>query len=249
MEITKDELKEIITASVQEALIRFKMIQTAKMTHKFGPITKEKISSMVTTGSLEFKLCSKFGKVFRHSVSPLLTAINTSEMHTNFLGKARSIVNTDLVNKKGLRNPLHADIELFRGYNFNKIVALDIILFAPYSFKFDRLKGFVQLDIPSFDIMNRVKWVKGATHFRIVSAATEIDLVNEKSEASILESQYINVSEGKTENICHIHKISPSGIYPCFLLLTVEYYQFVNGLYYRFLDKKINAVEIIGVCK
>lgn len=195
----------------------------------------------------EFGRAGKAGKLLRNSIRAMLQNASDSRMVSRLTQKMVEVIQEDATNPRGLRNVIDGEAELLEGFEFNISGKLGTTLYAPYTSTIDRVAGTLAVSIPAFVPINMIAAPGGATHFKIVSAGTEVDFENETfvvatSETAVLPwditaTALINLSNAVTANSTH----------PLFLALGIEFYQEVNGQMYPLKNGAFNPLALVKV--
>lgn len=195
----------------------------------------------------EFGRAGKAGKLLRNSIRAMLQNASDSRIVSRLTQKMVEVIQEDATNPRGQRNVIDGEAELLEDFEFNISGKLGTTLYAPYTSTIDRVAGTLAVNIPSFVPLNMIAAPGGATHFKIVSAGTEIDFENETfvvstNETAVLAwdttaSAVINLSNAVTANSTH----------PLFLALGIEFYQEVNGQMYPLKNGAYNALALVKV--
>jgi hypothetical protein len=195
----------------------------------------------------EFGRAGKAGKLLRNSIRAMLQNTSDSRMVSRLTQKMVEVIQEDATNPRGQRNVIDGEAELLEGFEFNISGKLGTTLYAPYTSTIDRVAGTLAVSIPAFVPLNMIAVPGGSTHFKIVSAGTEVDFENEtfvmaSSETAILPwdttaTAVINLSNAVTANSTH----------PLFLALGIEFYQEVNGQMYPLKNGAYNALSLVKV--
>lgn len=124
----------------------------------------------------EFGRAGKAGKVLRNAIRSLIQNAADSKAVSRLTKEMMKVVKADVTNIRGLRNVIDGETELLEGFDFNINAKLGTTLFALYTVTIDRTTGAITLNVPAFTPANMVAAPAGSTHFKIVSAGSEIDL-------------------------------------------------------------------------
>jgi hypothetical protein len=87
----------------------------------------------------------------------------------------------------------------------------------------------------------------GTTHFKIVSAAAEIDFDNEVSITDEKSSATLPWNRTATAALNLANSVTANSTHPLFLLLGIQFYQEVNGDYYSLKSGIYNALAVVKV--
>ena len=195
----------------------------------------------------DFGLTMSSSKLLRQALKPLLSNFSTHLSLMRINSAIWKSVLSDKINEKGKRNAFHGYNSTLKNLELNPLASLHTLLYVTYKNKIDREKGLFSLTLPSFNPMENIKNLKGATHFRIVSAAVELDFLKLDFTSNFLESEYLPFEHFQTEIISHEHQLKENSIHPLILVLGLQYFQKVNGVYYQLLEKARNGIFIINV--
>ena len=149
--------------------------------------------------------------------------------------------------QRGLRNVIDGEAELLLGFEFNQNGRVDKTFFAPYSSVIDRVSGTLSVDLPKFIPVNMIAAPPGATHFRLVAGATEVDFEKGTYVTSYSQSADIVLSPTPQPALSLTQAVTPASTKPLFLAFGIEFYQLVNGTLYPLRNGAFNALSIVGV--
>ena len=195
----------------------------------------------------EFGRAGTAGKVMRIALRELLLNSSDNRMVSRLTQKMTQVIKADATSIRGLRNVIDGEATLLEGFEFNIRGKLGTSLFAPYTPTIDRVTGQIKVVIPPFIPANRIAVPGGTTHFKIVSAGSEIDFeaetnVTVKSETAILPWGTVN-----TTAITHTNVVTPASTKPLFLILGIEFFQQVNGIMYPLKNGAFNPLSVVMV--
>jgi hypothetical protein len=120
-------------------------------------------------------------------------------------------------------------------------------LFAPYDATIDRVTGAITVVLAPFVPGNMIAAPSGTTHFKIISAGTEVDFEAEKFVESHSETAVLSWDMLPTVAITHTNMVTPNSIKPLFLVLGLEFYQEVNGTMYALKNGSNNPLAVVTV--
>lgn len=195
----------------------------------------------------EFGCAGRAGRVLRTAIRPLLGVAKDRFVTQRLTSALVRVLQADRVNPRGLRNVIDGDAELLTGFEFNRNAALGTTLHAPYRTDMDRQQGTLTLSVDPFVPSQRVVAPSGATHFKIVSAGTEIDFEGETFTTDCKETGYLPWDHDVTEAIVHVHQVTAGSVHPLFLVVGIVFFQEVNGVYYPLSDEAFNALRVAAV--
>jgi hypothetical protein len=195
----------------------------------------------------EFGRAGKAGKFLRQAVRSLLKNTSDAKMVSRLTRQMIKVIQADEVNTRGNRNIIDGEAELLEGFEFNIAAHLDTTLTAPFSGVIDRATGVLTVDIPAFVPADEIAAPDGATHFKIISAGTEVDFERGINTTEINKTAEIALDMVPSADISHAHTVTPDSVHPLFILLGIEFFQELNGAMYPLKDETFNALAIIKV--
>jgi hypothetical protein len=159
------------------------------------------------------------------------------------------IIKTDAVNVRGERTVDNGDLELLEGFDFNNEGRLNATLFAPYTSDVDQALGELGISIPAFVPSDTIAFPVGATHFKFLAGAAEIDFENE--EFNFVKAVSADIALGPqlattVDLDLTLTANSPSNL---FLVLGLDFMQEVNGAMYPLRNGNYNPLTIVEIVK
>lgn len=197
----------------------------------------------------EFGTAGRYGKYLRAAVRSVMQHASDKRVVSRLVKKLMEILKTDSVNDRGLRNPADGELGLLKGFEFNVEGQLSVTLFAMYTAVLERPGGTAQVDVPAMIPSQMIKAPGGTTHYRIVSAAAEIDFLEGLSLLTTDGTAVLPYDDTETVPVILQTGITPASTLPLVQLLGVEFYQEVNGTFYMLNNGSFNALAIVNVNK
>jgi hypothetical protein len=195
----------------------------------------------------EFGRAGKAGKLLRNSIRAMLQNASDSRMVSRLTQKMVEVIQEDATNPRGQRNVIDGEAELLEGFEFNISGKLGTTLYAPYTSTIDRVAGTLAVSIPAFVPLNMIAAPGGSTHFKIVSAGTEVDFENETFVVATSETAVLPWDTNATALINLSNAVTANSTHPLFLALGIEFYQEVNGQMYPLKNGAYNALSLVKV--
>ena len=157
------------------------------------------------------------------------------------------VIQMDSTNPRGQRNVIDGEAELLQGFDFNLNGKLGTTFFAPSEVTLDRVTGEAKVDIEAFTPQIAIAAPGGTTHFKILSAAMEVDFENEvfitkTNESALYPWDNVEVAASSLEN-----DLTANSTHPLFFVLGVEFFQDVNGEKYPLKNGAYNALQIVKI--
>jgi hypothetical protein len=195
----------------------------------------------------EFGRACSAGKLLRNALRIALQNVSSRNMVGRLTREMMRVIQADVTNSRGQRNVIDGEAELLTGFEFNENAKLAATLFASYTASIDRVTGVLQIDIPSFIPANLVTAPSGTTHFKIVSAGTEINFEGKSYTVDNTETAVLPWDTTPTAAINLAAQAPPASTHPLFLALGIEFYQHVNGTMYPLKNGSYNALALVAV--
>ena len=230
----------------------YKSTQDGYLAREKGGVSADKIANdpafqRTRENGEEFGRAGKAGKLLRNSIRAMLQNASDSRMVSRLTQKMVEVVQEDAVNPRGQRNVIDGEAELLAGFEFNISGKLGTTLYAPYSSTIDRVAGTLAVNIPAFVPLNMIAAPGGSTHFKIVSAGTEVDFENETFVVATSETAVLPWDTTATAVITLSNAVTANSVHPLFLALGIEFYQEVNGQMYPLKNGAYNALALVKV--
>lgn len=232
--------------------ITFYKTQDGHLAREKGGIEASRIASdpafqRTRENGAEFGRAGAAGKILRTSLRALLMNSADTRMVSRLTQRMVKVIQADAVNERGLRNVIDGEAELLTGFEFNIRGKLGTSLFAPYIGNIDRVAGEISVDLAPFVPANMISAPSGTTHFKIISAGSEVDFEAETFVVSNSESAILPWNAVPTVAINLVNAVTPNSTKPLFLALGLEFYQEVNGQMYPLKDGSFNPLALVLV--
>ena len=197
----------------------------------------------------EFGRAGQAGKLLRNSVSTLLGNATDPNTISRLVKKMMDVVRQDLTSTRGNRNVIDGPITKVKGFEFNGNAILENVMQAELTSTINRVAGTLTINIPSFVPGLSIAAPAGATHFKFVSAGTELDFEQKTFKREIKESADIAWNKTPTAAMSIVHTVTPNSTLPLFLVFGVQFFQQVGGAMSQMLKGKVNVLTVIDVNK
>jgi len=232
--------------------ITFYKSQDGHLARGKGGISKERISNEASfqrtrENNSEFGRAGNAGKILRDAFRTYIQYASDSRTVSRLTKSMVEVVKADATSTRGQRNVLDGELELLEGFEFNADSQLGTSLYAPYTATIDRLTGQAVVNVPAFIPANMIAAPKGSTHFKIVSAAAEIDFENAKFSMVSAESANLPLDSKPTLVINLTNALPANSTHPLFLILGIDFYQEVNGVMYPLKNGYYNSLVLAKV--
>ncbi|WP_296619277.1 hypothetical protein [Marivirga sp.] len=217
-----------------------------------GGVDKERIKNdpafqRTRENGAEFGRAGKAGRLLRTSVRPLLLKAADSRVASRMTREMVKVVKSDSTNDRGERTVTDGDVMLLKGFEFNKQGKLNATMYAPFTANIDRATGEATVNIPGFIPQNTFAAPTGASHMRLVAAASKVDFEEETFNLDTDESSEIAIGPQSESAITLTATVPATGDQPIFLLFGVEFLQEVNGTMYPLKNGAFNALALVEI--
>jgi hypothetical protein len=195
----------------------------------------------------EFGRAGKAGQLLRSALRTEVKKVSDSRMISRLTQQMMAVLHADTTSARGERNVVDGDLQLVEGFEFNEKGTLGTSLATPYTTTIDRPSGDCKVDIPAFVPANVLSAPSGSTHFRIFTAAAEVDFENGTFTVDSKESEVLPIDYTATQAINLVSTVSQAGTLPVFVVLGVEYFQELNAAQYPLKNGAFTAMAVIKV--
>lgn len=196
---------------------------------------------------MEFGRAGKSGKLLRMALRPTLVNSTDYRMVSRLTQSMMSVIKADLTSQRGLRNVIDGEAELLTGFEFNIEGKLSTSLFTVFNAQIDRVTGILSVAINPFVPANMIGAPTGTTHFKFISAGTEIDFENETFVSDFSETAVLPWDNNPTALISLSNQVTAGSTKPLFLVLGIKYFEEVNGQMYPLKNGSFNPLSIVKV--
>ena len=194
----------------------------------------------------EFGSSASAGKILRDAIRPLMLNTADNRVVSRITKVMTDIKNLDATSARGERSvgtalalPAQA---LLKGFNFNKRSVLGSVLHKPFTVQ----QNNGMITISNLVPVNDVVYPSGATHVSFKGAWAIVDFV--AGTSSVEYSPEVNVPfNAVITNVQCLPPGIPIGVATNIYLLSVEFFQEINGVQYSLKNGAYNALAIVEV--
>ncbi|KIA88511.1 hypothetical protein [Kaistella jeonii] len=195
----------------------------------------------------EFGRAGKAGKTLRNSMQSLLRTAADPRMVSRLTKEMVKVIQMDATNPRGQRNVIDGEAELLQGFEFNISGKLGTSIVAPFTATLDRVTGDAIIDIEAYVPTDSVIAPAGSTHYKMVSAAMDINFESETFASEKNETPVLPLSSVLTAPLQLNNNLPTASTNPLFLVFGISFYQEVNGTFYELKNGAYNALQIVKV--
>lgn len=232
--------------------ITFLKTQDGYMAKEKSHISADKIANdpvfqRTRENNAEFGRAGKAGKVLRTAFRNHLQTAKDSRMISRLTTEMMRVVKADTVSARGFRNVIDGELAFIEGFDFNVNGKLGTTLFAPYTTAIDRATGSASVSVDPYVPVNQIAAPSGTTHFRIRSAAAEVDFSTGGFVADEQSTAVLPWDNTATAALTLSNSLTANSTHPIFLILGIEFLQHVNGTEYPLKNGAFNALSVVKV--
>uniref|UniRef100_UPI004049E6E1 hypothetical protein n=1 Tax=Gelidibacter sp. TaxID=2018083 RepID=UPI004049E6E1 len=195
----------------------------------------------------EFGAAGKGGKLIRNAVRVLLQNAKDRLVTSRLTKDLVEIVKSDPINPRGERTIQAGNLNLLVGFDFNINAKLGSTLFAPFQSTLDRVTGDVAVAVPAFSPTLRIAAPGGTTHFKISAGGAELDFENEIFVFEVADSGILPYTAADTAALDLAAVLTPNSALPIMQVVSIEFFQEVNGDMYPLKNGAYNAMAVVNV--
>ena len=194
----------------------------------------------------EFSRAVEGSKLLRLAVQDALLDIAEKRLGTRLNKALMTVLMSDHVSARGKRLLMKGDAKLLKDFAFNSNAVLTQVFKVTPALSIDRVTGKLTVDIPAFIPENVITSPAGTTHFKIHSAAAEINFdtgvfITKQLESAAIKNDDVMATAASSQQ----HALTPNSTNPLFLLLGIRFFQEVNGNLYPIKNSAFNALNIV----
>jgi hypothetical protein len=195
----------------------------------------------------EFGRAGRAGKLTRDAIRSVMKLAGDGGSIPRLLTAFLKIVKADPVNDRGERTVSAGPIGMLEGFDFNITAPLSIVMATPFTTTVDRVAGTVKVDIPGFIPGQFIKSPNGATHFKIIAAALELNFDEGKFSSNAKSSADLFCGNDPLPAISLETAFPANSHFPLFVLVGIEFRQLINGKYYPITAGSSTALKLVSV--
>ena len=195
----------------------------------------------------EFGRAGSSGKLLRTAFRSILMSSSDGRMTSRLTQQMMRVIKADSTSVRGMRNVIDGEAELLTGFEFNVRSSLSSTFFAPLEPSIDRATGELKLEIPSFTPLSMIAAPVGTTHYKIISAGALVDFVAGSFTLATTETLPLPWDMAASSALSQVNGLPAASTAPLFMVMGIEFYQEVNGVFYPLNNGAFNAFTILKV--
>lgn len=194
----------------------------------------------------EFAWVMNSAKLIRNTFRLLVKNAKSGNTGRRLTSLLFNILKADTANEHGQRRITSANAQMLERFDFNDNVKLSNRLFAKFTTSVNRSTGDVDVVLQPLIPTDGLNAPAGATHYKFVLAASELDLENQLENAKEASSDHAPIDGEQTESLHLSAKLTPNSTSLIVAVLAVEFYK-QNGTTFTLLPP--TALSIISATK
>ena len=155
------------------------------------------------------------------------------------------VIKSDTANGRGERVVTAGNLSILSGFDFNIDGKLGATVYAPFDASIDRAAGDYALSIPDFVPRDSIAYPAGATHFKILLGAAEVDFENETFNFGKVESAELPLGNQVQPQVDLTLNLNADSTLDLFLVLGIDFLQEVNGTMYSLNSGSHNPLTLV----
>jgi hypothetical protein len=173
----------------------------------------------------EFTEVMNSAKLLRNAFRLLVKNAKSRHTGRRLTSLLFKIIKTDTSNGHGQRNIANSNVKMLEQFDFNDQVKLENSLFAKYTPVVTRATGFVDVNVQTFIPEDALNPPAGATHYRLVMAAAELDFANRTVNAVQAGSDQILINRDDSPPFQLRAPLTPNSANVIVVVLGLEFYK------------------------
>lgn len=195
----------------------------------------------------EFARAGKAAKLIRSAFSLSIKQISDPRGYSRLVKETLKVVKSDPTSARGEREFTLGDLNILANFEFNVRQAMKSTFQEQFEIAIDRAAGSVEVAFPELVPDVAIAELIGATHFKIVAAAADVNWETEKYTYNAANSAEL-VYGSQTEPAQTLSLTIPAATTNTILVaIGIFFYQEVNGTYYHMKDGNRGAMALVGI--
>ena len=192
----------------------------------------------------EFGRAGSASKLLRTAFRLQIQQAKDRRVVSRLVKEMMKVVKADSTSTRGLRNVVDGEAEMLQQFEFNANAQLSTTLFAQYTPNINRTSGAVSITVPPFTPLTGIVAPDGATHFKLMAAASEIDFEAKNFVTDSADTGNLPINSVPTAIITLATTLPAASTHPLFLVFGIQFSQLVNGIEYPLKNGAFNALTV-----
>lgn len=232
--------------------ISFVKTQDGYLARKATSVNSDRIASdpafqRTRENNSEFGRAGSASKLLRTAFHMQIQEAKDRRVVSRLVKEMMKVIKADATSIRGLRNVVDGEAEMLQQFEFNANAGLSSTLFAQYTPSIDRPSGTVSVTVPPFTPLTAIVAPEGATHFKLIAAASEINFEAKTFLTDSADTGNMPINSVTTALITLATTLPAASTHPLFLVFGIQFSQLVNGTEYPLKNGAFNALSIASV--
>ncbi len=194
----------------------------------------------------EFGRAGKASKLIRNAMKVMIAQSADNRVASRLTTALLKVVQSDGENKRGERVVVNGDLNLLKGFEFNRNNNLENMLKAPYTVAFDRASGAGSVSVDFSNPSLELNLVDGAEFVKFSVGVVAVDFENSEYEVDVVESDAVDVTSIEAAKVDISASVSENSELPVIVVFGAAYYQKVNGDFYLINSQESKAMVVVA---
>lgn len=187
------------------------------------------------------------GKLFRKAINDISKFAKDPRMTSRMVKVMISVINADSTHRRGERNVVDGDLGKLKSFEFNGNSEFAAAFKPNYTAVIDRATGKFSITVPEFNPQLSLQKPQYATHYRLVSAATEIDFVTGDYNTKLWQDVQRPITADIVPALDIEVDLTANSVHPLFLVFGIEFFLEDNGELYSLKNGIFNSLRVVAV--
>jgi hypothetical protein len=210
-------------------------------------IRKDPAFAQTRENGSEFARAGSAGKLLRNVFRPWIRYAADGRMVSRLTKQMVAVIKADAASVRGQRNVLDGELELLRGFDFNKNAPFADTFRQEAEYCIDRAQGAAIFSTNGFNANANIMRPDGASHAQVVMISAEINFETGEYQATESRSAFLDLESQAVPGIVLSNGLPPQSEHPLFMVVGIEFFQEVNRQYYPLSNNNFNAMSILIV--
>jgi hypothetical protein len=194
----------------------------------------------------EFGYAGTSGKLVRDAFQVMIGGAD-KRMVGRLMQTMMRCLKADTSSPRGERNVADGDLQFLQGFDFNVKGKLGTTLLTPFTTSITRTTGVTDVTIPPFVPTVSLSAPQGATHYKVVLGAAEIDFATNANIKANASSAFLPIDNNATTSLSLQANVTANTALPVLQVLGVHFFQEVNGVKYALNNGAFDGVKIVAI--
>ncbi len=212
-------------------------------------VAKDAAFQRTRENNAEFGTAGRSAKLIKTAFRLLLQNVKDGTSTNRLFTVMMKAIKADNVSPRGQRNAASGNMALLKNFDFNNSATLSRTCNIAYSTAINRANGTISFTVPAFTPVKEIIWPEGASHYKIVMAAAELNFTDLLTVTDEKETAILPIDSNITVASTLLANLPLNSVLPIVVAAGVQFYQDVNGTYYPLKTGLYNPLSLVEVDK